>query len=182
MNSADTASPMPTKIQLSRSSGDQEMSATGIQIRLAYPYNAQHSKTFAASLPDHRSAAHKAKGTTAMPVSFLQRLKYRVSSRTGVPIYQPQRSAQQLEVVAKVPLTSRRQPVAYASREEENNHHGRRDPERTIQIWIAVEDVEKVCTREERGGAPAQDLGRIDVEELRVEGDAPEVALRAERI
>ena len=108
--------------------------------------------------------------------------KWRTSSRTGIPIYQPQRSAQQLKVVPKVLLARRRQPVAYASREEEDNHDGRRDPERTVQIGVAVEDIEEVCAREERGSAAAQDFGGIDVEELRVERDAPEVAFCAEGV
>jgi hypothetical protein len=45
-------------------SGDQLTNATGIQIKLAYPYSAQHSNTFALSLPNHFSTPHSASGMT----------------------------------------------------------------------------------------------------------------------
>ena len=52
----DTPNPTPTKTQLRMVMGDQLISATGIQIRLAYPYRAQHSRRLALSEPKYRSA------------------------------------------------------------------------------------------------------------------------------
>ena len=46
--------------------GDQETNATGIQIKLAYPYNAQHYIKFALSLPNHFSTAHKPSGINSV--------------------------------------------------------------------------------------------------------------------
>jgi hypothetical protein len=46
--------------------GDHDISATGIQIRFAYPYNATHSSKFALSLPNHFNVPHSATGTKAV--------------------------------------------------------------------------------------------------------------------
>lgn len=62
--SAETAKPTATKTQFSIVMGDQDMSATGIQMRFAYPYSAQHSRTLALSLPNHLKTPHSATGTT----------------------------------------------------------------------------------------------------------------------
>lgn len=56
--------PTPTKTQLSIVYGDQEIRATGIQMRFEYPYKAQHSRRFADSLPKYFSARKSAMGMT----------------------------------------------------------------------------------------------------------------------
>lgn len=59
---------------------------------------------------------------------------------------------------------------------EQNHDHGGSDPERAVQVRVAVQDVEEVGARVQGVLAPAQHFGRVDVEELRVEGEGPEVA------
>lgn len=65
--------------------------------------------------------------------------------------------------------------------QEQDDHHGSRDPERAVQVGVPVQHVEEVAAREDGGPASAQDLGGVDVEELRVEGEGPEVVFRGGR-
>ena len=55
------------------------------------------------------------------------------------------------------------------SQEQYHDHRGR-DPERSVEIRIALQDIEEVLAREEGGAAAVEDLGGVDVEELLVEG------------
>lgn len=54
--------PTPTNTRFKIVIGDQEMRATGIQIRFAYPYKAQHSRRLADSLPKYFSARNNMMG------------------------------------------------------------------------------------------------------------------------
>jgi hypothetical protein len=65
-NATLTPKPIPTKIQFKRVNGDQEMSATGIQMRFPYPYKAQHSRRLADSLPKYLRARKSATGMTSV--------------------------------------------------------------------------------------------------------------------
>jgi len=60
--------------------------------------------------------------------------------------------------------------------EEEDEDDGGGDPEGAVEIRVPVEDVEEVCAGVEGDAAAAEDFGGVDVEELGVEGDGPEVA------
>ena len=73
-------------------------------------------------------------------------------------------------------LASTREVLADRARQEEDDNYGGCDPERPVEVRVALEDVEEVLARVQRGAAARQDLGGIDVEELLVEGDAPEEA------
>lgn len=60
--------------------GLQLTSATGIQIKFAYPYNAKHSIRFALSLPNHFNTPHNPIGITMVypyirPAAPLKSLK-----------------------------------------------------------------------------------------------------------
>ena len=94
-----------------------------------------------------------------------------------IPIHQPRGAAQQLKVVCKMRLPLARQILIYRAGEEENDDDGRRDPDGAVQIRIALQHVEEVCTRVYGGCAAAQDLVRVHVEGLRVEGQRPEEVL-----
>lgn len=72
------------------------------------------------------------------------------------------------------------QPPADCSRQEEDDDHRRRDPERPVQVRIPVQDVEKVGAREDGGLASTEHFRRIYIEELGVKGDGPQIALRRE--
>lgn len=102
-----------------------------------------------------------------------------------VPVDQAGSAAQQLEVVLEVFLALGRELVADGPREEEDHHHGRRDPERPVQVRVAVHRVEKRRRvgqeREDRAAASVEDCRRVDVEELRVERKRPEHALGRHR-
>ena len=56
--------PTPTRAQFNAVNGLQLTNATAIQTRFEYPYKAQHSIKSAVELPNHRSAPHRAMGTT----------------------------------------------------------------------------------------------------------------------
>ena len=74
-------------------------------------------------------------------------------------------------------LARARKVLTYRAREEEDDDDGGRDPERPVEVRVALEDVEEVLARVEGGAAAGEDLRGVDVEELLVEGDAPEEAL-----
>lgn len=74
------------------------------------------------------------------------------------------------------PIT--REVLADRAGQEKNHNDGRRDPEGPVEVRVAFEDVEEVLARVEGGAAASEDLVGVDVEELLVEGDAPEEALR----
>lgn len=73
-------------------------------------------------------------------------------------------------------LAGTREVLADRTRQEEDDDDGGRDPERPVEVRVALEDVEEILARVERGAAARQDLRGVDVEELLVEGDAPEEA------
>lgn len=74
------------------------------------------------------------------------------------------------------------QVLADGAGEEEDDDDGRRDPERSVQVRVALEDVEEVLPRVQRCAAAREDLVRVYVEELLVELYAPEEALRGARL
>lgn len=84
---------------------------------------------------------------------------------------------QQTEIVLKVFVTLRRQLVADGARQEQYHHHRRRDPERPVQVGVAVHRVEKrgrVGDEWEDGGsASVQHRRCVHVEELGVERERP---------
>jgi hypothetical protein len=94
-----------------------------------------------------------------------------------ISINQPSGSAQQLEVIREMLFASTRQVLTNRSGQEEDYDDCGSDPEGAVEVWVALEDVEEVLTRVEGGAAAGEDLIRVDVEELLVEGDAPEEAL-----
>lgn len=72
------------------------------------------------------------------------------------------------------------QAPAHRPRQEQDHNDSRSNPEGPVQIWVALEDVEKVATREDGGAASSEDFVGVDVEELCVEVDGPEVFLGLE--
>lgn len=88
------------------------------------------------------------------------------------------RTAEQREVVGKRSLIAVRQILADSAAEEEDQDDRRRDPEGPVEVGVALEHVEEVGAGEERSPAAGQDGRRVHVEELGVEGDGPEEALR----
>ena len=74
-------------------------------------------------------------------------------------------------------LASTREVLADRARQEEDDNYGGCDPERPVEVRVALEDVEEVLAWVEGGAAAGEDLGGVDVEELLVEGNAPEEAL-----
>lgn len=67
-----------------------------------------------------------------------------------------------------LPLTSK--IATDRASQEQYYHHRGGDPERTIQVRVAFEDIEEVLARIERGFATVEELVGIDIEELLVEG------------
>lgn len=72
-----------------------------------------------------------------------------------------------------------RQFPTYRPGQEQYEDDRRRDPERTVEIRVAVKNVEEVCARVESRAAPLQDLGSVDVEVGFVEVQRPEEAFGA---
>lgn len=87
------------------------------------------------------------------------------------------RTTQQLKVIDERLLARGREVLAYGAPQEQDEDDGGGDPERPVQVRVPLEHVEEVCAREQRRPAPLQDGRRVDVEELRVEVQRPEVAL-----
>ena len=71
-----------------------------------------------------------------------------------------------------------REVLADGAGQEEDHHHSRRDPEGAVEIGVALEDVEEVLARVKSCAAASEDLVGIDIEELSVEGYAPEKTFR----
>lgn len=69
--------------------------------------------------------------------------------------------------------------LADRSAEEENQDDGCGDPERPVEIGVALEDIEEVGARVQGGPAPRKNGRGVDIEILCVEGDGPEEALGA---
>lgn len=75
-----------------------------------------------------------------------------------------------------------RQIITNRPAQKQNKHHRRRDPKRAVQIRISLQHVQEVRPRVQRRPAPLQHAGRVDVKELRVEGQRPEEALAGARV
>jgi len=70
----------------------------------------------------------------------------------------------------------RQLPVDGAGQKQDHDDGGS-DPERPIQVRVALERVEEVGAWVQRRPASLRHFRRVHVEVLRVEVDAPEVAL-----
>lgn len=125
-------------------------------------------------IPIQRPALHQIRALTPKP---LQHAPQRERDESRVSIDQPRSATQQLEIVREMLLARAREVLADRAREEEDDDDGGRDPEGPVEVRIAFEDVEEVLARVEGGATAREDLVRVDVEELLVEGDAPEEAL-----
>lgn len=82
-------------------------------------------------------------------------------------------TAEELEVIHERLLARRGEVLAYGAPQEQDEDHGGGYPERAVEVRVTLEHVEEVGAREQRRPAPLQDGGRVDVEELRVEGHGP---------
>ena len=112
----------------------------------------------------------------------LQHRPQRRGYEGSIPIHQPRRAGEELEVVREMRSILSGQVLRYRSGEEEDDDDGGGDPEGPVEVGVAVQDVEEgrgVWEEGEEGGAAAaQHGGGVDVEELGVEGEGPEVAFR----
>lgn len=106
-----------------------------------------------------------------------QRAPQRDGQHAGITVDQARRSRQETEVVLEVFLVVVGEVLRDGARQEEDDDDGGRDPEGSVQVRVAVEDVEEVGARVQCGCAPAEDLVRVHVEVLRVVVDGPEAVL-----
>lgn len=67
-------------------------------------------------------------------------------------------------------LAAVRARLAYSARQEEDYDDGRRDPEGSVEIGVSVEHVEEVGAGVQGRSASPDEVGGVDVEELRVVG------------
>lgn len=88
------------------------------------------------------------------------------------------RTTQQLEIIRERPVAPIRNVLADSAAEEEDQDDGGGDPEGAVEIGVPLEDVEEVGARPQRGPAAREHGARVDVEELGVERQRPEVPLR----
>lgn len=137
------------------------------------PRYQRHRNPNQIGIPIQRPTLHQIRALTPKPLKHSPQPKW---DKKRIPINQPRRSTQQLEVIRKMLLARAREVLADRAGQEENHDDGGRDPERPIEVGVALEDVEEVLARVESGAAAGEDLGGVDVEELLVEGDAPEEA------
>lgn len=59
------------------------------------------------------------------------------------------------------------------ARHEQDEDNRRRDPEGTVQVWIALQHIEEVGSWVQRCPASLEHFIGVYIEELRVEGDGP---------
>ena len=80
-------------------------------------------------------------------------------------------TTQELKIICK-PLSRSRisEILADGPSEEQDEDHSRGNPERAVEIRIALEHIEEIRPRVQRRPAPRQHGVGIDIEELRVEG------------
>ncbi len=94
-----------------------------------------------------------------------------------VPIDEASRAAEELEVVGEVLCGGGAGEVlADGAGEEEDEDDGGGDPEGAVEVGVGVEGVEEGGAGVEGGEAAVEDSGGVDVEELGVEAEGPEVA------
>lgn len=101
----------------------------------------------------------------------------RDGNEAGVAIDEAAGAAQKTKVVREMRFVVVAQVPGNGAGEEENEDHGGGDPERAVQVRVSVQDIEEGRARVERRCAAAEDFGRVDVEELRVEGERPQESL-----
>lgn len=87
-------------------------------------------------------------------------------------------TTQQLEIIRERPGAVIREVLADGAAEEQDQDDGGGDPEGAVEIGVPLEHVEEVVAREQGGPAAREDGARVDVEELRVERQRPQVPLR----
>lgn len=94
-----------------------------------------------------------------------------------VAIDQARGAAEELEVVGEMlGGAGAGEVLADGACDEEDEDDGGGDPEGAVEVGVAVEGVEEGGARVEGGEAAVQDGGGVDVEELGVEAEGPEVA------
>jgi len=71
-----------------------------------------------------------------------------------------------------------RKVLADGTGQKEDHHHRCRDPEGAVEVGVSLEDIEEVLTRIESCAAAGEDLVGVDIEELLIEGYAPEKTFR----
>ena len=66
--------------------------------------------------------------------------------------------------------------------QEQDEDNGGSDPEWTVEIGVAVQDVEEIGTWVESCTAPAQNFCGVDIEELGIEGETPKESFGAKSV
>jgi hypothetical protein len=138
------------------------------------PRHQRHRNPNQIGIPIKCPALHQIRALAPKP---LQHSPQAQRNEKRIPINQPRRSAQQLEIICEMLFPRARQVLADSARQEQDHNYGRCYPEGPVEVWVAFEDVEEVLARVEGGAAAGEDLVRVDVEELLVEADAPEETL-----
>ena len=139
------------------------------------PRNQRHRNPNQIGITIKRPTLHQIRTLAPKPFQHSPQSK---RDKQRVPINQPRRSAQQLEIIREMLLARAREVLADRSCQEQDDNDGGRDPERPIKVRVALEDVEEVLARVEGCAAASEDLVGIDIEELLVEGYAPEKTFR----
>lgn len=95
-----------------------------------------------------------------------------------VAVHQAGRTGEEFEIILEMFSVFRGQLVGDGTGEEEDDHDSGGDPERPVQVRIAVQGIEEGwgLRQEREEGVPTtgQHSRGVDVEELRVEGQGPE--------
>lgn len=121
-------------------------------------------------VPIKRPALDQVRGGAPEP---LQGTPQSNGQNKRVSVDQARGAGEKGEVVLEVIIVVAREPLRDGSRQEEDHHHGRRNPERAVQVGVAFENVEEVATRVYRRDASAEHFIRVDVEELGVVVNRP---------
>jgi hypothetical protein len=138
------------------------------------PTDQRNNNPHQVGIPVQTSALEQIRALAPVP---LQHAPQPNGHERGISVDEPRGAAQQLEVIGKVLLALVREILVDGAREEQDDDDGRGDPHGPVEVRVALEHIEEVGARVDGRCAPAQHLGRLDVEGLRIEGECPQEVL-----
>lgn len=143
-----------------------------IRTRHWAPTNQRNNNPHQIRIPIQTTALEQIRTLTPIP---LQDAPQPRGHKRRIPIHQPRRTTQQLEIIREMVFPTVREVLVDRPCQEQDHDHGRGDPHGPVQVWVSFQHVEEVLARVDGCGAAAEDFVCVDVEGLRVEGEGPKV-------
>lgn len=139
------------------------------------PTDESHRNPNQVAVPIQRPTFHQVGALTAKPFQHSpQRERY----EQRVSIYQAGSSAEQPEIIRKMLLPCFCEVLTYGAGHKQNHDYGGCDPKWAVEVGAAFHDVEEVLTGVYGGATAVQNGTCVDIEELLVESNRPEIPFR----